>query len=257
MQKKSVVPARVYPAVSSSEFVMSRGVDVLDLHKRFRDSLGFAWAIYFGLDNLWATSSFYPMDVFAYKSLLRDKQWDQMELILARAGVQYVYDPQKGFEKIPGALPRALVFYRAKSLSNQDEVIRTWSRPEFAAGEVALLEGATGISAAEGPLMPEPAQITVYENERVEVEASAKEDGWLVLLDYYYPGWKARVDGRPAEILRADGFFRAVKIPAGRHTIIFDYHPDDFYQSLRVSEIGLVVWGLLLAVSLLRRARDR
>ena len=48
----------------------------------------------------------------------------------------------------------------------------------------------------------------------------------LFLLDlFHYPGWIAELDGRQTPILRADVLFRAVEVPAGRHTVVFRYAP--------------------------------
>jgi uncharacterized membrane protein YfhO len=76
-----------------------------------------------------------------------------------------------------------------------------------------------------------------------------KKNGWLLLLDADYPGWKAEVDGRQVEIFRADGFFRAVKLPAGKHTVTFSYFPDIFRKSLYVSGAGFLLWLVLLVIS--------
>jgi predicted membrane protein DUF2079/membrane protein YfhO len=49
--------------------------------------------------------------------------------------------------------------------------------------------------------------------------------GYLVLLDLYYPGWQADVDGKSTPILAANEAFRAVKIAPGTHTVDFRYEP--------------------------------
>jgi len=46
-----------------------------------------------------------------------------------------------------------------------------------------------------------------------------------VLTDVWHPWWRAEVDGVSAEILKADVLFRAVAVPAGRHTVRFTFHP--------------------------------
>ena len=84
----------------------------------------------------------------------------------------------------------------------------------------------------------------------MEIEADAKKEGWLLLLDAYYPGWKAEVDRKPVEIMRADGFFRAVPVAAGRHEIVFYYFPKLFRVSLLISGTGLLFWIALLFISL-------
>ncbi len=61
----------------------------------------------------------------------------------------------------------------------------------------------------------------------------------MVLLDTFFPGWVASVDGRPAPIFRADYLMRAVYLPAGAHTVTFEYQPLAF------------TWGLGLAAGML------
>jgi uncharacterized membrane protein YfhO len=66
-----------------------------------------------------------------------------------------------------------------------------------------------------------------------------------VLTDLAYPGWTARVDGAPAEILLADGSFRAVAVPAGSHRVEFRYRPISVYAGAAISAaalLGLLVW---------------
>jgi hypothetical protein len=79
------------------------------------------------------------------------------------------------------------------------------------------------------------ARIVEYEPERVVVEARLDRDGFLVLHDVYDPGWSARADGRELTVYRANGAFRAVRLPAGTHRVEFRYRPRSFYAAAAVS----------------------
>ena len=75
---------------------------------------------------------------------------------------------------------------------------------------------------------------------RLQVETEA--DGFLVLTDTYMPGWRATINGKSTEILRANYAFRAVRIPAGHHDVEFNYQPLSFQIGAYVSVIGSVLW---------------
>ncbi len=69
-----------------------------------------------------------------------------------------------------------------------------------------------------------PAIITHYEPTRVEITVDAPSDGYLVLTDTYYAGWKALVDDdQSVAITPAFHAFRGVKIVEGTHAVVFDY----------------------------------
>ena len=83
-------------------------------------------------------------------------------------------------------------------------------------------------------------RITSYEPDEVRVEASLPRSGFLLLLDTYFPGWTASVNGRPARIYCADYNFRAVALPAGKSTIRFAYQPNSFRLGLTLSGLSLL-----------------
>lgn len=62
-----------------------------------------------------------------------------------------------------------------------------------------------------------------YDPTIVNIDVEAPEDGFLVLTDTLYPGWKALVDHRETKILSAFHAFRAVPVRKGRHQVKFTY----------------------------------
>jgi len=258
-RRDQVTPPRIFDDPFVSErFVMLRAMDPVVFYGKARDFLRAFWPLYFGLDNISRIGSFYPSDAAKFRALLADPGWDRGQLILARAGVEYIYSPRSGFRGLTGTFPRAMVFYQARAPGSQDEIIKIWADPNFAASQILLLEpGKQKIENNPALMMSHPAKVVKYENEKVVIEAEAGQASWLLLLDAYYPGWKAEVDGERVEILRADGFFRAVKIPAGRHIVSFSYFPEIFKKSLYVSGAGCLAWMLLLVLSIAVNARRR
>ncbi|MFQ5843581.1 MAG: YfhO family protein, partial [Planctomycetota bacterium] len=93
-----------------------------------------------------------------------------------------------------------------------------------------------------------PASASIVEEtpERVRIAVDAPSSGYLVLSDAHAPGWRALIDGEPAEVLRANGIFRAVALERGRHDVVMTYEPEGVRAGLWLSAAGLAVaaaWG--------------
>jgi hypothetical protein len=87
---------------------------------------------------------------------------------------------------------------------------------------------------------------------RVAIRARISRGGtYLRLLDAYDPHWTVEVDGEPAEMLRADGVFRAVRLEAGQHDVVFAYRPAPWRRSAAISASA----ALLLMVTLVAARR--
>jgi uncharacterized membrane protein YfhO len=72
------------------------------------------------------------------------------------------------------------------------------------------------------------------------------------VTDAWYPGWRATVDGRPAEVERAYGLFRSVSLEAGQHLVQFRYAP----RSLQIGAL-LSLAGVAMVVAGVAPARRR
>ena len=69
--------------------------------------------------------------------------------------------------------------------------------------------------------------------------------GLVVLADSYHPGWRASVDGSPAPILATNHLYRGVPVPAGRHTVRFEYRPRSVRLGAILSVVGAAGIGFL------------
>jgi hypothetical protein len=72
--------------------------------------------------------------------------------------------------------------------------------------------------------------------------------GFLVFHEAWMPGWRATVNGERAEVLRADGAFRAVEIPAGERVEVRTwYAPWSFRGGALLSLAALVALAIWTA----------
>jgi hypothetical protein len=99
------------------------------------------------------------------------------------------------------------------------------------------------------------AEIRSYAGEEVAIEAACASACLLVLTDLDYPGWEAQVDGRPSPIHRVNALFRAVRLPAGRHEVVYRYRPLSFRIGAAVSIATLAALLSAFAVHRLRARR--
>lgn len=102
------------------------------------------------------------------------------------------------------------------------------------------------------PVAGDRADMVRYENQDVEIRTRAAGPRLLFMSDSHYPGWKAEIDGKEAEIQQANGLFRAVAVPAGEHTLRFLFRPASVAWGF-----VLTLLGALLAVALAVFGRRR
>jgi len=96
-------------------------------------------------------------------------------------------------------------------------------------------------------------QFVSDEADQVTIQTVLPQPGFLLLLDTYFPGWTATVNGQPTKIWRADYNFRAVPVPAGKSTVCFSYQPASFRAGLVLCAAGWLTLGVLFFGSLKRR----
>jgi uncharacterized membrane protein YfhO len=99
------------------------------------------------------------------------------------------------------------------------------------------------------------ARVVSYAPERVVVEVEADRPGNVVLTDAFYPGWQATVDGSEVPILRAEPYFRAVPVEAGRHRVEFAYRPLSLRLGSALSGLSMLVGLVVLALGGMRGRR--
>jgi uncharacterized membrane protein YfhO len=63
--------------------------------------------------------------------------------------------------------------------------------------------------------------------------------GLLIVSDNWYPGWRAEVDGRPAEIWKVNTVIRGVVVNAGKHNVAMRYRPFSVYFGFAFTLVGL------------------
>ena len=94
--------------------------------------------------------------------------------------------------------------------------------------------------------------------EELRVVFEAPEDGYLVVGSPAFPGWAARLDGRPSRVETIYGVLPTIRVPAGAHELRYAYEPRSVCLGLALSLTGALLGLAWLGVGLVcdpRRGR--
>lgn len=166
------------------------------------------------------------------------------------------HNPRVNIYQNKDFLPRAYIVHRTKIISNRDDIFKELVSPTFNPRNSVILDDAfsplpEAILSTEKEILP---RITEYLPNRVVIEATLLQKGYLILVDTYYPGWKAYVDGKERKIYKANYTLRAVYLKPGKHKVEFIYKPQSFRVGLGIS---LLTLGALLIWVVTGRSRKK
>ena len=153
------------------------------------------------------------------------------------------------------ALPRAWVAHAWRGANGADAALAA-----VAASTTAQLRDAPvieGLAPQPSPNSPaQPARVISEDAEEIVLSADAGSGGVLVLADTFYPGWRAEVDGREAEIRPANAAFRAIVLPPGRHEVRFAYESAAVRWGWIATLLGLLCVAAVGIACAVRRRRS-
>lgn len=91
-------------------------------------------------------------------------------------------------------------------------------------------------------------QLLHYAPNHLAYRTQSASGGVAVFSEIYFPwGWKAEIDGKPAEIGRVDYVLRALRVPAGSHKVTFTFDPESLRVTNGISIASVCVIYLLIA----------
>jgi len=131
------------------------------------------------------------------------------------------------------AYPRAFLASAYKVYTTKEDILNALYDPDITRNETLILEQEPGIKPATGA---GTAEIVRYDTTRITIDTFSQSPKLLFLSDVHDDGWHVSVDGKDAALFRANYAFRAVAVPAGRHSVHMWYWPMSF-------SFGLVAFG--------------
>ncbi|MGE0626434.1 MAG: hypothetical protein AB7O43_01320 [Hyphomicrobiaceae bacterium] len=176
-------------------------------------------------------------DLMGLRYLVSSVPAEQIDKRLKPGDLKLIAKTADGFVyENPRALPRVMLVHDWLQ-ADFAAMIRTGRWPVFDPKQTVLLQQPPAVRALSGPSIGVRPQATrrssarssatlrVYGNTQIDVAVNAARPGFVVLNDVWHPWWRATVDRRPVEILKANVMFRAVAVPAGHSVVRFTFRP--------------------------------
>jgi hypothetical protein len=126
-----------------------------------------------------------------------------------RVGGHWIYENER-------LLPRAWVTRWVEAVPDLDSALARLETGFVVAGG-AVVEGGKALNGAPGY---QPAFITGYTPNRVQIEADAQGPSLLVVSEVWSPGWRVWVDDQEVLMYRVDGVVRGIYLDGGHHQVM-------------------------------------
>ncbi len=161
------------------------------------------------------------LDLLGVRYVLAEGTGQLPGLELAHSGDLSVYEN-------PDVIPRVAFVPAWQGAPDAETAARWIASGEVDSRKTLLLE--PDYAAARPPSRSRPGtdgavEAVRYAHGTVELVKRGVDAGFVRLAETHYPGWRVTVDGKEAELLRADVMLQAVAVGPGEHWVRFEYVP--------------------------------
>jgi len=153
------------------------------------------------------------------------------------------------------SLPMISLWVGARKSPDGNAAVATVLAPGFDARSEIVVTGSEGLEA--GPASADSFKARIFRSEisprGVSVDIYASRPILLSVNQLDARGWRVELDGSEAVSLRANGIFRAVRVPAGSHHVVWSYHPRELKTGAILSSLAMVLVAMEGAVLIRKR----
>ena len=116
--------------------------------------------------------------------------------------------------------------------------------------DTAVMDEQDKIADLDGLQVDSNASIQLVQNKNDEVTYKAKTNAKQLAVFseiYYKDGWKAYIDNKETPIVKANYVLRGLVVPAGEHTIKFEFKPASITGARQIAGVASILLWLFLA----------
>ena len=176
-----------------------------------------------------------------------DGDWNVVNMLNARYIVDHNGQPLQN----PEAMGNAWIVDEVKYVDGADAEMAALGSINVSTTAVADTKFKEAIGSATPKMPGDTIYETSYAPNRLTYHTSSAKGGVAVLSEIYFPwGWHATIDGEETEIGRVNYMLRAVRIPAGAHTLELRYEPQSLKTTTATAYVAIIVIYLLMAAAI-------
>ncbi len=150
--------------------------------------------------------------------------------------------------EIDDPFPRAWLVSQTEVIPEPNLALSRLASDEFDLRKKAVvtqpLPQPPGVQSATGMV-----QVTQISPTRLTASVETGGEQLLVFSQINYPGWRATVDGVPAEVVPVNLTLMGVTVPAGQHTVDWVFEPASFRWGMIISIAGILLTGMIAGSS--------
>lgn len=163
-------------------------------------------------------------------------QGDRPLTLVGQQGSAWVYERAR-------TVPLARLVYAAEIIPDSSAAISRIHDPDFDPVTTAILDIAPPCELSPAPTRGGTAEIVAHQPTLWTIRTTSDAPALLVLAENAYPGWEVKIDGVAGSALTAYTSMRAACVPAGEHTIEWQFSPRIYYWGAAISALTLLLFG--------------
>lgn len=179
--------------------------------------------------------------------------------VLSMMNVKYaITDPNKEPVRVP-SLGNVWLVEELIPVKNPDEEIAKIGDESFDPSKMAIVDESKFKIDKQKFDVTGQVRLKTYQPNKLTYQSNLNADGFAVFSEVYYPkGWNVTIDGKPVDYLRVNYLLRGMRLPKGKHTIEFSFHPKAYYAGEKISfaaslllillcigAFGKVIWDII------------
>ena len=183
-----------------------------------------------------------------YNDLINRQLAQNNQRVVDMLNTKYIITDDNNYQLNPEALGNAWFVDSIAWVKGADQEMAALDSLPVAHAAVADEQFRDVLKDAQ-PVQPgDTIALTSYAANKLTFKSHSANGGLAVFSEVYFPwGWQATIDGKEAPIGRVNYVLRAMQLPAGDHTIVMTYDPQEVHQTEGLATGAIIaIFAILL-----------